>query len=127
MPARALHKTYSGKRSKGGRCVVHVIHPNGDCNLLPSRTDLYCHIRDGRFEWGYRGRGPAQLALAILADCISDEVARSCQYDFRAKIIARFEHNKAWILKEQDVIKFVMNKMVPSTTSESQPTGSKSR
>lgn len=34
---------------------------------LPLRLDLYDHSPTG-FEWGYSGSGPAQLALAILAD-----------------------------------------------------------
>ncbi len=39
------------------------------------RLDLYNHSPTG-FEWGYWGSGPAQLALAMLADCLaSDEQA----------------------------------------------------
>src|SRR5690242_18332675 len=47
-----------------------IVTVNGD--ILDPRMDLHNHSPDG-FEWGYCGRGPAQLALAILADHLSDD------------------------------------------------------
>ena len=43
------------------------------CQVNP-RLDLREHSMTG-FEWGFAGSGPAQLALAILADTIGDEPA----------------------------------------------------
>jgi hypothetical protein len=40
---------------------------NGD--PLPPRLDLFNHSPAG-FDWGYGGSGPAQLALAMLADAL---------------------------------------------------------
>jgi len=54
-------KIYEGKRTKDG-CEVTV-----DGKPLPPRLDLWNHSPAG-FEFGYGGSGPAQLALAILAD-----------------------------------------------------------
>ncbi len=54
-------KLYTGRRTAAG-CQVRV---NG--RRLPLRLDLWNHSPSG-FEWGYAGSGPAQLALAILAD-----------------------------------------------------------
>lgn len=53
---------YVGKRTEGGGFEVRC---NG--RLLRPRHDLFNHSPDG-FAWGYGGSGPAQLALAILAD-----------------------------------------------------------
>ena len=38
---------------------------------LDSRRDLWNHSPTG-FEWGYCGSGPAQLALALLADHLGE-------------------------------------------------------
>jgi len=43
-----------------------------DYHPLPPRNDLFNHSPNG-FEWGYRGSGPAQLALAILAHHTRDD------------------------------------------------------
>jgi Family of unknown function (DUF6166) len=59
-------KTYEG-RHQGCAAVVTV---NG--RPLNPRLDLYNHSPTG-FEWGYCGSGPAQLALAILADHLADD------------------------------------------------------
>jgi len=56
----------AGRRYRGvrwpDRCVVLV-----DGKPLAPRNDLFDHSPSG-FEWGYGGSGPAQLALALLAD-----------------------------------------------------------
>ena len=54
-------KTYHGSRS--GYAVDVTV--NG--RPLDPRFDLWNHSPTG-FEWGYGGSGPAQLALALLAD-----------------------------------------------------------
>ena len=59
-------KTYEGIR-KGYAVIVTV-----DDRPLNPRLDLYNHSPTG-FEWGYAGSGPAQLALAILADHLGDD------------------------------------------------------
>jgi Family of unknown function (DUF6166) len=110
MPRR--HKTYSGTRNKRGRVVVHVIDECGDSSLLSVRLDLYRHSPSG-FEYGYGGSGPAQLALAILADCMSDDIAISCHHKFKWKVIAKLDRSAPWVLKGQDVVKFVLDMMVP--------------
>lgn len=59
-------RTYAGRRTDSG-CAVTV---NGE--PLPPRLDLFNHSPAG-FEWGYGGSGPAQLALAILADALAND------------------------------------------------------
>src|SRR5580700_1453707 len=55
---------------------------------LPLRLDLWNHSPTG-FEFGYGGSGPAQLALAILADCCGDERAVTFHQTFKRAVIAR--------------------------------------
>jgi uncharacterized protein DUF6166 len=55
---------------------------------LPLRLDLWNHSPTG-FEFGYGGSGPAQLALAILADCCGDELAVTYHQAFKWAVIAR--------------------------------------
>ena len=54
---------------------------------LPLRTDLVNHSPSG-FSWGYRGSGPAQLALAVLADATDDETALEHYQQYKADYIA---------------------------------------
>jgi len=55
---------------------------------LPLRLDLCNHSPTG-FEIGYGGSGPAQLALAILADCCGDEIAMTYHQAYKWAVIAR--------------------------------------
>lgn len=75
-------KDYTGVRTEVG-CVVKV---NG--KPLDPRNDLSNHSPTG-FEWGYEGSGPAQLALALLADYTGkDDVAMRFHQQFKRDAIA---------------------------------------
>jgi hypothetical protein len=55
---------------------------------LPLRLDLATHSPTG-FEWGYGGSGPAQLALALLADALGDEEQALALYQsFKWQVVA---------------------------------------
>lgn len=56
-------RVYEGFRDEDGNVLVRV--DGGE--ILDPRLDLMNHSPSG-FEYGYGGSGPAQLALAILAD-----------------------------------------------------------
>lgn len=62
------HRTYTGVRKPDGTTVVLV----DKTVILPLRLDLRQHATEG-FEWGYGEGGPAQLALALLADHLGDD------------------------------------------------------
>lgn len=102
-----MNKHYIGERSSDG-CDVLVLdraHPNG-AYLLPPRHDLRNHSPDG-FNWGYGGGGPAQLALAILADALGDDERAQCIYqDFKFKVIGRLDGDR-WELSQEDVVQTV--------------------
>lgn len=95
-------KYYQGVRTKSG-VTVNVVNGNIAVELDP-RFDLRNHSPTG-FEWGYGGSGPAQLALAILADHTNDlEYALRYYQDFKFKVIGRLNEDK-WTLTSQEVEK----------------------
>lgn len=76
---------------------------------LDPRTDLWNHSPDG-FEVGYCGSGPAQLALAILADCLGDQdnLAIRLHQRFKFDVIAKLSQKKQeHTLTSDDVMRFV--------------------
>jgi len=73
-----------------------------DGKRLNPRHDLRNHSPDG-FAWGYGGSGPAQLALAILADCTDDETAQKYYQDFKFAVIGVLAQDKGFELTEAEV------------------------
>jgi hypothetical protein len=93
-------KLCQGLRSKLGT-VVTVTQGSRSSELDP-RFDLRNHSPTG-FEWGYGGSGPAQLALAILADHFgNDEIAQRFYQDFKFKVVGRFTEDE-WTLSSKDI------------------------
>src|SRR5262249_44342873 len=80
-------KTYEGVRTP----LEVKVTING--RPLDPRFDLRNHSPTG-FEWGYGGSGPAQLALALLADHLeNDEEAVSVYQDFKQAVVANLGHS----------------------------------
>lgn len=69
---------------------------------LDARYDLRNHSPDG-FAWGYRGSGPAQLALAILCDVMGDDFAQQYYQLFKDKVIAHLNKDLGFSLEEGTV------------------------
>ena len=89
-------KQYAGRR-QGFAVIVTV-----DGRQLNPRLDLWNHRPTG-FEWGYCGSGPAQLALAILADhCANDEQALNFHQRFKWAVITELPH-LSWTLTSQEI------------------------
>jgi len=73
-------KLYEGRRV-GGVASVTV-----DRLAIDPCTDIKSHSPSG-LEWGYGGSGPAQLALAIVADHLEiKKAACSCAYSRSVKL-----------------------------------------
>jgi hypothetical protein len=88
-------KVYEGGRSLAG-AVVTV-----DGQLLPPRFDLK-RLSPAGFEWTYEGAGPAQLALALLADHLDDDqMALQHHEAFMRAVIADLDN--AWRLTSADI------------------------
>lgn len=91
-----MQKEYRGRRTTDG-VVVTV-----DGKPLAPRHDLYNHSPNG-FEWSYSGSGPAQLALAILADHLgNDALALANHQEFKFRVVAGLAEQE-WVLTSGDV------------------------
>lgn len=89
-------KHYMGSRVRG-EAIVTV-----DGQPLDPRLDLRNHSPNG-FEWGYAGSGPAQLALALLADHLGDSgEALTCYQDFKFAVVAGLKRD-GWKLTSEDI------------------------
>ena len=98
-------KKYVGERTADGTQVS----VNGI--LLNPRFDLWNHSPDA-FEWGYGGSGPAQLALAILADFLEDDQrASELHQEFKRAVIAALPR-QGWTLSS-DAIEKVLKSIEP--------------
>lgn len=106
---------YEGKRRQSGVVVLRHELPDashgGPLDLsakatvtaLRLRLDIADHSPTG-FEWSYAGSGPAQLALALLADALGDEdKALTLHQAYKQDVITRLPQLE-WQLTEQDVI-----------------------
>ena len=127
MAPRAIltQRLYTGGRVNGEKVWVGVRGPyeRTHTNLDP-RLDLANHSPDG-FEYGYAGSGPAQLALAILADHLKhfpqdleyarkigkvdddfhdgpDGLALRCHQAFKFAVIAGLKGN-SWQLTSDEI------------------------
>ncbi|NBU10014.1 MAG: hypothetical protein EBS84_13500 [Proteobacteria bacterium] len=88
--------TYVGRR-EGHAVIVSA----GDQPLNP-RLDLWRHSPTG-FEWGYGGSGPAQLALALLADHLADDERALALYQrFKWTVVSHFPY-AGWTLTGRQI------------------------
>ena len=88
-------KRYEGRRQG------HAAQVTVDGRPLDPRLDLCSHSPTG-FEWGYGGSGPAQLALALLADHTGDaEEAVTLHQDFKRLVVARLPFRRWEITGQQ--------------------------
>jgi hypothetical protein len=94
-------KTYTGRRGPQG-CVVWIIDGNDERKPLNPRRELRNHSPTG-FEWGYGGSGPAQLALAILAEHLGDDhTALNLYQRFKWACIAPIR-SASWSLSSEEI------------------------
>jgi hypothetical protein len=105
-------KEYRGHRDRDGTAIVEVVE-NGNARALSLRLDLFNHSPTG-FEWGYGGSGPAQLALAILADLTGDgALAVRLHQKFKWRQIARLPR-AFWSISEREVRDYVRDTEKPA-------------
>lgn len=126
-PRAHIVPVYVGMRTESGAVVMfHTREEGTHGRVLDPRLDLMRHSPTG-FEWGYCGSGPAQLALAILADFFarhsehrelvteiernqseddlpqSDVCALRTYQKFKARVIAGFTE-ATWVLSDDDIV-----------------------
>lgn len=91
---------YVGQPPEAGVGPGHV---TVDGRPLPVRLDIINHSPDG-FQWGYHGSGPAQLALAMLADFTGDRIlAVRLHQPFKRLLIAGLAKDEGWTLTGDQV------------------------
>lgn len=103
-------KTYSGKQSGLGAILGRrvQIEEGARITILNARTDLWSHSPDG-FQWGYGGSGPAQLALALLADATGDDrIAVRLHQPFKSQFVAAF--GEEWSMTDQEILAWAKSK-----------------
>jgi hypothetical protein len=72
-----------------------------DGKPLPPRYDLKRLSKTG-FEWTFEGPGPAQLALALLADHLGNDGEALARYEgFMREVVAHLDN--AWRLTSDDI------------------------
>ena len=88
-------KTYVGGRSLAGAEVTV------DGKPLDPRFDLK-RLSPTGFEWTYEGHGPAQLALALLADHLGDDACALQLYEpFMRLVVAELDNS--WELSSAEI------------------------
>jgi hypothetical protein len=107
-------KTYIGiphRESVAGQPVVTVCDGQKS-EPLPLRLDLFNHSPTA-FSRGYGGSGPAQLALALLADALGDD-------DLAVRLHQAFKGERWWITAEQiaAVVKVIEQEAAPTATEK---------
>ena len=96
----------SKRWSHVGNVFVMVFEGEGQAMIplaLDPRYDLRNHSPDG-FAWGYGGSGPAQLALALLADAVDAKAAEKYYQRFKADVIAGLKGEWGWCLTGGDIL-----------------------
>lgn len=79
----------------------------GQRQPLRPRNDLRDHSPDG-FSYGYGGSGPAQLALALLADATgSDAIACSLYQQFKWHIVAAANRDEDFTINQKDILAWI--------------------
>jgi hypothetical protein len=107
-------KRYEGRREAHGTIVTVNRRP------LNPRLDLWNHSPTG-FEWGYGGSGPAQLALALLADHLGDdEEAVQLHQAFKWAVTAKLPR-KSWALTSEQIQEAVETLKSPLPPAASLP------
>ena len=85
---------------RGGRSLDGAVVTVDDAPLDP-RYDLRQLSATG-FEWTYEGAGPAQLALALLADHLGDGARALALYEpFMRHLVAELDNS--WELSSADI------------------------
>ena len=97
-------RVYKGIRGADGTARVLITDPDKPDRLLPPRTDLFKRCATG-LDWGYAGNGPAQCALALLADALRDDLrAVRVHWGFHCNVVAALPRHLQWQLTREQVV-----------------------
>ncbi len=105
-------RVYHGRRDGSGGVEVWSVDrpepshgPAPEKHALEPRLEIRSHSPAG-FAWGYGGSGPAQLALALLADALGDtELAEEHYQAFKFAYVATW--GDSWSITAREIRDFV--------------------
>jgi hypothetical protein len=87
----------------------HVVTKDGDIFDYEPSLKVRNHSPTG-FSFGYRGSGPAQLALALLLEVTDRGTAEKLYHDFMSDVVARFPERGEWELTSNQILQWVKEK-----------------
>lgn len=90
----------------GGNYRIIAVHQSGKIRSLALRLDLRNHSPTG-FCWGYMGSGPAQAALAVLADYAGDNEAIQRYQQFKFDFLSKYPMNQGWTITSEQLGKWL--------------------
>ncbi len=94
--------------SKIGPYGWHV-EKNGSRFRAEKSLQVVNHSPDG-FSWGYRGSGPAQLALALLIDVgVESNRAIRLHHDYMRDVVAAWDIESEWEVTTQEICQWIAN------------------
>ncbi|GGM73877.1 hypothetical protein GCM10009017_24760 [Halarchaeum rubridurum] len=105
---------YIGSREQGE--MVVTTHPGGE-RLTPERSLQIARHSPSGFAVGYRGSGPAQLALAVLLDYTDNAaLAREHYQTFKDEVISQLEYGAdgTWTLTDADIEHVLHDDVAPT-------------
>ncbi|QLC35590.1 hypothetical protein EFA46_015285 (plasmid) [Halarchaeum sp. CBA1220] len=105
---------YVGSRERGD--VFVTTHPDGERLTSERSLKIVRHSPSG-FAVGYRGSGPAQLALAILLDYTDNAaLAREHYQTFTDEVVNQLEYGDdgTWTITEADIEQVLPNDIAPT-------------
>lgn len=111
LDSAADHVLYQGRRTADGTVVEKADHKGRPLPLDP-RLDLRTLAPSGGLDWGYEGHGPAQLALAILADYQDDRFAIRHYEHFTVDVVANLGGDQ-WFLTDVDLDQWISTVETP--------------
>lgn len=97
-------KVYRGSRSADDRDAIVAVDEDGVVRQLAPRPDIEGVKTATGFAWGYGGSGPKQLAIALLADAISDDVATDWHHQFRVAKIEPIPMERSWTMTDAEIL-----------------------
>lgn len=100
------HETYFSREYRGKKSDQET-RVTVDGGPLPPRRDITADSRNGDMSWGYRGAGPRQLAVALLADALrQDEIEGGKISEFVKYINREVDNSTEWTLTEEQIKKW---------------------
>lgn len=98
MAYEPFQRTYRGQRGEGTTEV------SADGHFVYPRREVSTYASSGKLTWGYRGAGPYQLAVALLADALeTDDIPLEAVNEFVSFLNAESGDEDEWTLTQETI------------------------